>query len=113
MASKTVSHYNSRSNNSHHGVSIGNETGAHKEHPLNSATEIHPEPKHAGRFDFLVHDEGPIWLFAPQTPAAFEFLSKHIQEDAQYFGPSLAVEHRFVYDLLVGLREHGLKAGRS
>lgn len=64
-------------------------------------------------FDFAVYDEGTIWLFAPQTPAAFEFLSKHIQEDAHYFGDSLAVEHRFVYDLLIGLREYGLKAVRG
>jgi len=62
--------------------------------------------------DFAVRSEGTIWLFTPQTSAAFEFLSEHIQEDAQYFGDSLAVEHRFVYDLLIGLREHGLKAVR-
>jgi hypothetical protein len=64
-------------------------------------------------FDFAVRDEGTIWLFTPQTAAAFDFLSEHIQEDAQYFGPSLAVEHRYVYDLLIGLREHGLKAARG
>lgn len=64
-------------------------------------------------FDFLVHDEGTIWIFTPVTSAAFEFLSEHIQEGALYFGTSLAVEHRFVYDLLIGLREHGLKAARQ
>ena len=64
-------------------------------------------------FDFAVRDEGTIWLFTPQTAAAFDFLSEHIQEDAQYFGDSLAVEHRYDYDLLVGLREHGLKAVRG
>jgi len=63
--------------------------------------------------DFLVHDEGSIWLFTPLTPAALQFLSDHIQEDAQYFGDSLAVEHRFVYDLLVALRGHGLRAVRG
>jgi hypothetical protein len=63
-------------------------------------------------FDFVVRGEGTIWLFNPQTPAAFDFLSEHIQEGAQYFGPSLAVEHRYVYDLLIGLREHGLRVRR-
>jgi hypothetical protein len=63
--------------------------------------------------DFAVRDEGTIWLFTPQTPAAFDFLSENIQEDAQYFGDSLAVEHRHVYDLLLGLREHALKAARG
>jgi hypothetical protein len=43
---------------------------------------------------------GRIWV----TP------EEHIREDAQYFGDSLIVEHRFVYDLLLALREHGLRA---
>ncbi len=63
--------------------------------------------------DFAIRDEGTIWLFIPQIPAAFEFLSEHIQNDAQYLGPSLAVEHRYVYELLTGLREHGLRAVRE
>lgn len=63
--------------------------------------------------DFLVRDEGTIWLFTPLTPAARQFLSEHIQGDAQYFGDSLAVEHRYVSDLIVGLREHDLKVIRG
>jgi hypothetical protein len=116
MASSKLSQDNFSSNNSYHGVSIGNETGAHKEHPLNSATQTHQfeqELQTIRPVDFLVSDEGTIWLFSPVTPAAFEFLSEHIEEDALYFGTSLAVEHRFVYDLLIGLREHGLRAARS
>jgi hypothetical protein len=58
--------------------------------------------------DFLLRDEGTIWLFTPLTPAALQFLSEHIQGDPQYFGDSLAVEHRYVSDLIVGLREHDL-----
>ena len=64
-------------------------------------------------FDFVIRDERTIWIFSPQTPAALQFLSKHIREDAQYFGNSLMVEHRYVYDLLIGLREHGLRAVRE
>ncbi len=63
--------------------------------------------------DFVVRGEGSIWLFTPLTPAAFEFLSEHIREDAQYFGESLVVEHRYVYELLLGLREHGLKTVKA
>jgi hypothetical protein len=59
--------------------------------------------------DFAVRSEGTIWLFEPQPPAAFAFLSEHIQDDAQYFGPSLVVNHSCVYDLLIGLRKHGLR----
>jgi hypothetical protein len=63
--------------------------------------------------DFVARDHGSIWLFTPLTPAAFAFLSAHIQEDVQYFGDSLAVECRFVEDLVHGLTEHGLKVVRS
>jgi hypothetical protein len=103
----------SRSNNSHHGGSAGTETGAHEEHPLNPTNETRQEVQEVSRFDFAVRDEGTIWLFTPQTAAAFDFLTDHIQPDAIYFGPSLIVEHRFVYDLLIGLREHGLRAVRE
>jgi hypothetical protein len=65
------------------------------------------------RIDFVVRDEGTIWLFTPLTPAAVQFVSEHIQEDAQYFGDSLAVDQRCVEGLLHGLKEHGLKAVRS
>ncbi len=81
---------------------------------MNSVNNARQEVQAVRRsIDFVVRDEGTIWLFTPLTPAALQFLSDHIQEDAQYFGDSLAVEHRYVYDLLLGLREHGLKAVRS
>ena len=69
--------------------------------------------KRSDVIDFVVRDEGTVWLFTPLTPAALQFLSKHIQDDAQYFGDSLVVEHRYVEDLLLGLTEQGLKAVRS
>jgi hypothetical protein len=80
---------------------------------VNSVNETRQEVQAVRRIDFLVRDEGSIWLFTPLSPAALQFLSEHIQDDAQYLGDSLAVEHRYVYDLLLGLRAHGLKAARS
>src|SRR5258708_25709009 len=77
-----------------------------KGEPVKSSNTFHTSgssPTDKPVFDFVVHDEGTIWLFNPQTPAAFEFLSECIQNDAQYFGPSLSVEHRYVYDLLIVL----------
>ena len=65
------------------------------------------------RPDFSVHPEGSIWLFSPQTVAAFQFLEDHIPDDAMYFGTSLGVEHRYAEGLLIGLHEHGLSAVRS
>jgi hypothetical protein len=81
---------------------------------MSSVNETRQEVQAVRRsIDFVVRDEGTIWLFTPLTPAALQFLSDRIQEDVQYFGHSLAVEHRYVYDLLIGLREHGLLAVRS
>jgi hypothetical protein len=80
---------------------------------MNSENNARQEVQGVRCVDFLVRDEGSIWLFTPLSPAALEFLSEHIQADVQYFGDSLAVEHRFVYDLLVGLGGHDLKAVRA
>jgi hypothetical protein len=81
---------------------------------VNSVNETRQEVQVVRRrIDFVVRDEGTIWLFTPLTPPALQFLSEYIQEDAQYFGDSLAVEHRYVEALLNGLQEHGLKAVRS
>jgi hypothetical protein len=96
-----------------HGSSHQKKNGASLEAPVNSANLTRQEVQEVSRFDFEVRDEGSIWLFTPVSPSAFDFLSEHIQPGAQYFGDSLAVEHRFVYDLLIGLREHGLRAVRG
>ena len=80
---------------------------------MNSVNDVRQEVQAVRRIDFVVRDEGSIWLFTPLTPAALQFLSEHIQVDAQYFGDSPAVEQRYVYDLLVGLREHGLRSVRG
>src|SRR5208337_4986425 len=73
-----------------------------KENSVNSVNETRQEVQVVRRFDFVVRDEGTIWLFTPLTRAALQFLSEHIQEDAQYFGDSLAVDHRCVEGLLHG-----------
>ena len=104
-------HYNCKNHGSRNGRNGSRKTG-----PMKSSSTFHTSgssPTEKPVFDFAVRDEGTIWLFIPQTPAAFEFLTDHIQPDAIYFGPSLAVEHRYVYDLLIGLREHGLRAVRG
>ena len=80
---------------------------------MNTVNETRQEVQAVRRFDFIVRDEGTIWLFTPLTPAALQFLSEHIQEDSQYFGHLLAVEHRCVEGLLVGLQENGLWAVRG
>ncbi len=80
---------------------------------MNSVNETRQEVQAVRRIDFVVRDEGTIWLFTPLTPSALQFLSEHIQNDAQYFGDSLPVDHRCVEGLLRGSQEHGLKAVRG
>jgi hypothetical protein len=80
---------------------------------VNTVNETRQEVQAVRRMDFVTRDEGTIWLFTPLTPAALQFLSEHIQEDAQYFDDSLAVDHRCVENLLHDLQEHALRAVRS
>jgi hypothetical protein len=109
--SQAVVQYKCKNHGSRNGRNGSRKTG-----PVKSSSTFHTSgssPTERPVFDFAVRDEGTIWLFTPQTPAALQFLSEHIQEGAQYFGDSLAVEHRFVYELLIGLREHGRRAVRG
>lgn len=81
---------------------------------MNSVNDARQEVQAVRRkIDFVLRDEGSIWLFTPLTPAALQFLSEHIQQDAHFYGDSLVVEHRYVDVLLLGLQEHGLKAVRA
>jgi hypothetical protein len=79
--------------------------GLESEPVLSTSPEVQIQ-KH----DFIVRDEGTIWLFTPQSESASEFLRDHIEDEAQYFGTSLVVSHNYVDGLLVGLKEHGLSA---
>jgi len=45
--------------------------------------------------DFIVTNHGTIFLVEPQHDAARTFLLVHVAEDAQWFGGSLVVEHRY------------------
>ena len=58
--------------------------------------------------DISIENHGTIFLFRPNTPAAAEWVSHNVQEDAQFFGDALVVEHRYAADLAVGMREDGL-----
>lgn len=62
------------------------------------------EPKPA--LDATVHHDGSsLFLVRPLNDATRLWLEEHT--DGQWFGPSLVVEHRFVTDLVAGLRDAG------
>jgi hypothetical protein len=58
--------------------------------------------------DVFVTCEGSIFLFTPITLRAKQWICANVQPDAQWFGASLAVEHRYAADLAAGMREAGL-----
>lgn len=55
--------------------------------------------------DYTVRNEGSVFLVTPNTPEAKAWLKQ--STDGQWFGESLAVEHRYVTALVEGLRENG------
>lgn len=95
MASTKLSQYNSRSNNSHHGVSTGNETGAHQEQPV-------PTP------DILFENYGSLFLLRPVSVAGQTWLDENISDGALTIGGAIACEIRYVEDIFLGAIGDGL-----
>ena len=54
-----------------------------------------------------------VYLITPLTPECGDWLKENVSEDAMYLGPSMAVEHRYVGNLVLGLQEHGFKCGQD
>lgn len=59
--------------------------------------------------DISVENHGTIALLRPQTPRAAVWLSDHTDGEAQWFGDALAVEPRYVRDIVEGAVEFGLE----
>lgn len=60
--------------------------------------------------DLEIQNEGSIFLLRPLTDTGARWIGeKLVTEDAQYFGDSLCVEHRFIADIVVGAIEDGLR----
>lgn len=69
-----------------------------------------PKPKKA---DVEVENHGTILLFRPQTDAAREWLTSHVDSEAQWFGGALVVEPRYAADLAQGLQDEGFTLHNS
>lgn len=65
--------------------------------------------------DFLVRNEGSIFLNEPVSAAAFaHFIELRAQrDDVMWWGDALAVEHRFVPDEAASLIEEGFVVRRG
>jgi hypothetical protein len=58
--------------------------------------------------DVLVANEGTVFLFNPLTSRAKEWIDDNVQVDAQWFGTTLVVEHRYAWGLAQGMQDAGL-----
>ena len=57
--------------------------------------------------DFLVRNEGTVFVFCPLTVEAKQWISEHVH-DPLWFGSALVVEHRYAWPLAVGMQDDGL-----
>ncbi len=60
------------------------------------------------RVDFEVQDEGTIFLLTPVNDLAVDWVDSHLPQDAQHFGDSIVVEHRYIADIFAGIQNDGL-----
>jgi len=73
-----------------------------KENPLHSPRKKSVTP------DVLVNNVGTLYTFCPLTLRAKEWIDGHVQDDAQWFGHALIVEHRYAWGLAQGMKDDGL-----
>jgi hypothetical protein len=64
--------------------------------------------RHRQAPDVLVRSESTLFLFCPLTASAREWIDEHVQADAQWFGNTLVVEHRYAIGLAQGMMDAGL-----
>jgi hypothetical protein len=58
--------------------------------------------------DVLVANVGTLYTFCPLSERAKEWIDQHVQDDAQWFGHALVVEHRYAWGLAQGMKDAGL-----
>lgn len=58
--------------------------------------------------DFSVTGGGSLYILTPLTPAATDWCDEHLPEDATMWGKGYAVEHRYISDIVEGIRNDGL-----
>lgn len=63
--------------------------------------------------DFLVNNQGSIFILTPVSEAAIKWCDTHLPDDAQRWGRNgYVVEHRYIQDIIWGLEDDGLR-GRA
>ena len=60
--------------------------------------------------DFEITGGGTVYILTPCTTEAKEWLEEHVDLDnVQWFGRGIAVEHRYIEDIVEGARGDGLE----
>lgn len=59
--------------------------------------------------DFTLTDGGSVCLLTPTTSDARRWLDENIGDDAIYLGRGLAIERRFVQQILDGIQADGFR----
>lgn len=59
------------------------------------------------RPDFTVYGSGTVYLLQPHTERAKLWCDEHLPEDVQRLGNSIAVEWRYIADIVAGARADG------
>jgi len=61
------------------------------------------------RTDFHVINGGSVFLLHPITREAQDWADKNIQPDAQRYGSAIVIEHRYIVDIIDGIKADGLE----
>jgi hypothetical protein len=64
-------------------------------------------------YDFDVYGGPSVFLLTPHTEAALDWAEFNLPDDAQMLGNGIAIEHRYLGDILLGLQLDGLTVARS
>jgi len=78
---------------------------------LESRPDVIQESRKTISPDFSIEGEGrfcTVYLLRPLTPAAFEWVEQYLPQDAQRLGNAVAVEHRYIAEIVAGIQNDGL-----
>jgi len=65
-------------------------------------THTHPEA------DFILRGSGTVYVLTAISPAAAAWRDEFLPKDAQHWGGGTVIEHRYVEDIVNGIRADGL-----
>ena len=65
------------------------------------------------KVDVLVSGGGTLYLVESVSDTGAEWMDENLPEDAQTLGKAVAVEHRYIGDIVAGMKADGLVVGRG